>query len=519
MSDIESEYVAANIRPLMRLSSVQSERLENAVRTDFKPPYESVDNFLDSLGEAWLSSDLMFDSTVEQFAQGVQQALVLLWTKNDFVKGEGREPSPKSQDQFAELIDGFVSTELTRGTPEAALPGGMPAADTTAGPSGMELDSTAPADTDLTQATGAVKASTQATPAHPAAAAVPHSKLSDSAVENAGHNDSAQEMLLKLVVNSDVPRAAKMAMSATILAPYHARTPAVSSFRSGSRSSPPEPFHGRADDHGQIAQSWLYGIELYFEAEVTPNPVAKAVTYLQNDARYWWQQTGSGAMPPAPTFHDFKTAFLARFVKPSDSAKARSEIPTLEHTSSVEAFASHFRTVNSRITVGSPIDTTTLANFFVRGLKEKLAKALAAHCSLSIMQELDPLISAAEEMEAKLNLASKQEQPSLAALQHADERNTPQRGGHGPARRPGRRGGRGPYPNNRGGGRQSTRGYSGRGSGGRGRGNSSHNTAPYSQFASKRHCTAGHQKLAACTTNKGRGVARPVMAPTRVLPW
>ncbi|KAL3146479.1 hypothetical protein ABBQ32_000736 [Trebouxia sp. C0010 RCD-2024] len=45
------------------------------------------------------------------------------------------------------------------------------------------------------------------------------------------------------------------------------------------------------------------------------------------------------------------------------------------------------------------------------------------------MQELDPLISVAEEMEGKLNLASKQEQPSLAALQHADGRNTPQRGG------------------------------------------------------------------------------------------
>ncbi|KAL3133593.1 hypothetical protein ABBQ32_008120 [Trebouxia sp. C0010 RCD-2024] len=86
-------------------------------------------------------------------------------------------------------------------------------------------------------------------------------------------------------------------------------------------------------------------------------------------------------------------------------------------------------------------------------------------------------------METKLNLASKQEQPSLAALQHADERNTPQRGGHGPARRPGRRGGCGPYPNNRGGGRQSNRGYSGRGLGGRGRGNSSHNSVPYSQLA------------------------------------
>ncbi|KAL3132205.1 hypothetical protein ABBQ32_008796 [Trebouxia sp. C0010 RCD-2024] len=365
---------------------------------------------------------------------------------------------------FEELVNNFVTTELKKDTPgkgsqstpkvpessqaaaanqsgkETAVPGGMPAADTTAGPSGMELDSTEPAETGLPQATGAVKASAHAArPAAAATAAVPHDKPFDSAVKNAGHNDSAQEKLLKLGVNSDVPPAEKMAMSAAIMARYHARTPAVSSFRSGSRSSPPEPFHGCADDHGQIAQSWLYGVELYFDAEVTPNPVAKAVTYLQGDARYWWQQTGSGAMAPAPTFHDFKTAFLARFVKPSDSAK----------------LGLRYQASNRP---AHPIDTTTLANFFVRGLKAKLAKALAAHCSLSVMQELDPLISAAEEMEAKLNLASKQEQPSLAAWQHADGRNTPQRGGHGPARRPGRRGGRGPYPNNRGGGRQSNEG-------------------------------------------------------------
>ena len=55
----------------------------------------------------------------------------------------------------------------------------------------------------------------------------------------------------------------------------------------------------------------------------------------------------------------FSQAFLARFVKPSDSAKARAEILHLKQADSVESFASHFRSVNSRISVGSPIDTTT----------------------------------------------------------------------------------------------------------------------------------------------------------------
>ena len=192
--------------------------------------------------------------------------------------------------------------------------------------------------------------------------------------------------------------------------------PTVSSFKSSSRSSPPDSFHGHAKDHGQPAQSWLYSVELYFQAEYTPNPVAKAVTYLHGEARRWWQQIGSKTLSSTASFEMFSQAFLARFVKPSDSAKARAEIPHLKQADSVESFASHFRSVNSRISVGSFIDTTTLASYFVHGLKSKLASALAAHCSLATMQELDSVISAAEEMEAKLNLAAKQDQPSLAAI-------------------------------------------------------------------------------------------------------
>ena len=111
----------------------------------------------------------------------------------------------------------------------------------------------------------------------------------------------------------------------------------------------------------------------------------------------------------------FSQAFLAHFVKPnySDSAKARAEVPHLKQIDSVESFAAHFRNVNSCIIVGSPIETTTLASYFVHDLKSKLASALATHCSLATMQELDVVISVAEEMEAKLNLAAKQDQPSL----------------------------------------------------------------------------------------------------------
>ena len=75
-----------------------------------------------------------------------------------------------------------------------------------------------------------------------------------------------------------------------------------------------------------------------------------------------------------------------------------------------------FRNVSSCITVVSPIDTTTLATHFINGLKGKVVKALATVTSLETMQNLDLVMIAAEEMEAKLNLADKQAHPILAAL-------------------------------------------------------------------------------------------------------
>ena len=181
------------------------------------------------------------------------------------------------------------------------------------------------------------------------------------------------------------------------------------------------------------ANTWLYGLELCFQAEPTSNPAAKAVTYLHGEARHWWQQVGSMLMPANPTLADFVRVFLAHFVKPSDSVAARIEITTLKQTGSVEAFAAHFRNVNSRITVGSPIDTTTLATYFVNGLKGKVAKALATVTSLDTMQKLDLVIVAAEEMEAKLNLADRRANPTSAAL-NADEGRSAPHGGNRAAR-------------------------------------------------------------------------------------
>ena len=93
-----------------------------------------------------------------------------------------------------------------------------------------------------------------------------------------------------------------------------ASSPLVISFKSSSRSCQPENFHGTASDHGVTASSWLYGVQLYFQAEYIPDPVVKVVTYLHADARRWWRHSGSQSMPASPTFADFSAAFLARYV-------------------------------------------------------------------------------------------------------------------------------------------------------------------------------------------------------------
>ena len=114
-------------------------------------------------------------------------------------------------------------------------------------------------------------------------------------------------------------------------------------------------------------------------------------------------------------------AFLARYVKPSDSQKARKDLPTLKQADneSVEIFSAHFRSVNSRITVGSPIDTTTLAGYFLHGIKPRIFEAMSGYVPMGAMQDVDLAIAAAEDMEAKLSLVDKQVQPSVNALQHA----------------------------------------------------------------------------------------------------
>jgi len=186
--------------------------------------------------------------------------------------------------------------------------------------------------------------------------------------------------------------------------------------KSTSKSRSPECFYGKSADHGYSAKSWIFAFQLYLAAEDEHNPVAKAATYLRGDALDWWQQSGYLSMPPDADFEQFSTAFLKRFVKPADSAKARRELPLLKQEGqSVETYAAKLNNMNNRIIEGTALDSTTLAVYFQQGLTRRISSALVDSQSIATMQDLALVIAADEEIESKLDLSVKQAQLEVPA--------------------------------------------------------------------------------------------------------
>jgi len=78
-----------------------------------------------------------------------------------------------------------------------------------------------------------------------------------------------RQYMIDQIMGSNVSVAAKSQQINAVMDLLSSVPAPVSSLRSSGRSSQPEPFNGRAADHGQTAISWLYSVELYFAAEPT----------------------------------------------------------------------------------------------------------------------------------------------------------------------------------------------------------------------------------------------------------
>ena len=77
---------------------------------------------------------------------------------------------------------------------------------------------------------------------------------------------------------------------------------------------------------GQVAVGWLYVAQLWAQAETFDKPVSKIITFLRGDTLAWWRDEGDVAVGANASFLTFKDAFYKRFVKPSDSLKARADL-------------------------------------------------------------------------------------------------------------------------------------------------------------------------------------------------
>ncbi|DBB01250.1 TPA: M-phase phosphoprotein 8 [Trebouxia sp. C0004] len=116
------------------------------------------------------------------------------------------------------------------------------------------------------------------------------------------------------------------------------------------RSKPIELFHGKPEQCGKDAKDWLSTVEIYLDSVNEKRPVPIVVTYLRGDAQSWWTQFGKDQIGLQASFAAFKDIFLARFVKPGDSRKARQELATMQQNDmSVETYAAQFRNCAARI--------------------------------------------------------------------------------------------------------------------------------------------------------------------------
>ncbi|DBA96685.1 TPA: hypothetical protein ACH3X1_015536 [Trebouxia sp. C0004] len=158
----------------------------------------------------------------------------------------------------------------------------------------------------------------------------------------------------------------------------------------------PAEFHGRVEQLGQFAIDWLYQAQLWVQAEGFVRPVAKVVTYLKGDALAWWRDAGEEQLGTVVSFLQFKVAFLAKFVEASDSLTARIDLEACKQDGlSIEAYASKFKSISSRIMVGCQVDRTTQAQWFLKGMNGKVVNKLQGTVDHSVLMDIDSLVTAA----------------------------------------------------------------------------------------------------------------------------
>ena len=180
--------------------------------------------------------------------------------------------------------------------------------------------------------------------------------------------------------------------------------------KSTAKAAQPPTFHGTLKDHGQPARLWVFGFAHYLNACNETRPVPFVTSYLRDDALAWWQSFGMQKLSAAATLTEFTEVFLEKYVKPSDSIEARAELQKLSQAKqSVEAYAAEFVQIRSRISIGTVVDSSTQARWFLEGLKNNVKKVLTNTATVTVLNDIEQLMPAAIDAETKLSLTVSQD--------------------------------------------------------------------------------------------------------------
>ena len=95
----------------------------------------------------------------------------------------------------------------------------------------------------------------------------------------------------------------------------------------------------------------------------------------------------------AATLDQFQHIFLDKCVQPSDPIEARVELQKLTQAkqSSVEAYVAAFVQTRSRISLGTSVDSSTQAQWFLNGLRSGVRTVLTTTATVAVLNDIEQL--------------------------------------------------------------------------------------------------------------------------------
>ena len=106
------DLTSAKLLPLMDFAPKKMLACENMIKTHYASTFESVQQCIDSLGDAWVSHPLHWKTSTQLFARCLFRALERVWLQAELYSSQDLVFVPKSEDALLELVADFVTQEL-----------------------------------------------------------------------------------------------------------------------------------------------------------------------------------------------------------------------------------------------------------------------------------------------------------------------------------------------------------------------------------------------------------------------